>query len=120
MFFRIVGDNIDMNINARIQTKENTNHSLHWTHQFAVLDKVSDPALESTVPQKSLKDLQFIELLPDAAVQNNFVWQWAVLVSRVITKYLPPFKAFRKNAIFHIPHKYSKEMTTKSETVSAG
>lgn len=120
MFFRIVGDNIDMNINARIQTKENTNRSLHSTHQFAVLAKVSDPALESTVPQKSLKDLQFIELLPDAAVQNNFVWQWAVLVSRVITKYLPPFKAFRKNVLFHIPHKYSNEMTTKSETVSAG
>lgn len=109
-----------MNINARIQTKENTNRSLHLTHQFAVLAKVSDPALESTVPQKSLKDLQFIELLPDAAVQNNFVWQWAVLVSRVITKYLPPFIAFRKNVLFHIPHKYSKEMTTKSETVSAG
>lgn len=120
VFFRIVGDNIDMNINARIQTKENTNRSLHSTHQFAVLAKVSDPALESTVPQKSLKDLQFIELLPDAAVQNNFVWQWAVLVSRVITKYLPPFIAFRKNVLFHIPHKYSKEMTTKSETVSAG
>ena len=78
MFFRIVGDNIDVNINARIQTKENTNRSLHWTYQFAVLDKVSDPALESTMAQKSLKHLQFIELLPDAAVQNNFVWQWAV------------------------------------------
>ena len=39
-------------------------------------------------------------------------------MSRVVTKYLPPFKVFRKNVIFHFPHKYSTEMTTKSETVS--
>lgn len=35
-----------------------------------------------------------------------------------MTKYLPPFEVFRKNVIFHIPHKYSTEITTKSETVS--
>ena len=81
---------------------------------------VSARAVTGGTGVNGLKDLQFIELLPDAAVQNNFVWQWAVLVSRVVTKYLPPFKAFRKNVIFHIPHKYSKEMATKSETVSAG
>ena len=81
---------------------------------------MSDPSLESTVAQKSFKDLQFIELLPDADVQNNFVWHWAVLVSRVVTKYLPPFKALRENVVFHIPNKFSKKMATKSETVSAG
>ena len=116
---RIVGDNIDVNISARIQTKDNTNRSLHWTHQFAVVDKVSDPTLEKTKAQKSLEDRQYIELLPDSAVQTKLIWQWAVLVSRVVTKYLPPFRAFRKNVIFHIPHKYSEEMATKSETVSA-
>lgn len=73
--------------------------------------------METFKKQKSLKDLQYIELLPDPAVQENFIWQWAVLVSRVVTKYLPPFKVFRKNVIFHIPHKYSTEIT-KSETVS--
>jgi len=92
-----------------------------WHEKFIpiLVDKMSDPSLESTVAQKSLKDLQFIELLPNADVQNNFVWHWAVLVSRVVTKYLPPFKAFKENVVFHIPHKYSKEMATKSETVSA-
>lgn len=114
-----MGDNIDLNISARIQTKEHCNRSLHWTHQFAVVDRASDPSLETFKKQKSLKDLQYIELLPDPAVQENYIWQWAILVSRVVTKYLPPFKVFRKNVIFHIPHKYSTEMTTKSETVSS-
>ena len=69
--------------------------------------------------QKSISDLQFIDFLPDSLVQTNLVWQWAVLVSRVVTKYLPAFKVFRKNVIFHIPHKYVEEMAQKSETVCA-
>ena len=60
---------------------------------------MSDPALESTMAQKSLKDLQYIELLPDAAVQNNFVWQWAVLVSRDVTKYYMDYSELMKKLI---------------------
>jgi len=81
---------------------------------------VSDTALESTKPQKPVEGLQYIDLLPDAAVQQNFIWQWAVLESRVVTKYLPAFAEFRKDVIFHIPHKCSEEMSTKSETCSLG
>ena len=55
-----MGDNIDLNISARIQTKEHCNRSLHWTHQFAVVDRASDPSLETFKKQKSLKDLQYI------------------------------------------------------------
>lgn len=70
-------------------------------------------------PQKTISDLQFIDFLPDSFDQTNLVWHWAVLVSRVVTKYLPAFKVFRKNAIFHIPHKYIEEMAQKSEKVCA-
>ena len=83
-----------------------------------MVDKVATPSLELTKPQKRLADLEYLDLLPDAAVQKNLVWQWAVLVSRVVTQYLPAFKVYRKNVIFHIPHKYSEEMAKKSETVS--
>ena len=83
-----------------------------------MVDKVTDPLLESTKAQQSIADLQYKDLLPDPAIQKNFIWQWAVLISRVITKYLPAFKTYRKNVIFHIPHKYSEEMAQKSETVS--
>ena len=104
---RIVADNIDINISAHIQTKDHVNYSLHWTHQYAVVGKVATPSLESTKPQKRLADLEYLDLLPDAAVQKNLVWQWAVLVSRVVTQYLPAFKVYRKNV-----------MAKKSETVS--
>lgn len=83
-----------------------------------MLEKVVDPVLNDSNPQKSVKDLQLIELLPDQYVQKNLVWQWAVLVSRVITRYLHAFKYLQPDVIRHIPHKYSNEMANKSDTVS--
>ena len=118
LYNRIVADNVDHNIYARVQTKDQSNRSLHWTHQYALLEKVIEPALDDTTAQKSVEDLQLTELLPDHNVQNNLNWQWAVLVSRVIAKYLPAFKGFQSDVIYHIPHKYSEEMAQKSDTVS--
>jgi len=118
LFIRLVADNVDHNIHARVQTKTDTNRSLHWTHQFAMKEKVANPDCESSQPQKSVKQLSLVELLPSKSVQDNMVWQWAILVSRVITTYLKPFQAFSQYVIYHIPHIYSKEMSAKSEIVS--
>lgn len=81
-------------------------------------EKVINPESEESMPQKPIDDLQLVELLPDKVVQENLVWQWAVLVSRVITKYLTKFKMYAKYVLYHIPHPYSKEMAEKSEIVS--
>ena len=64
-FDRLVGDNIDHETHARIQSKEHTNRSIHWTHQYAILDRVQDPTLEKHASQKDVDDVQLIELLPD-------------------------------------------------------
>ena len=44
---RLVGDNIDYEIHARVQSQNHKNRSIHWTHQFAVLDRVQNPKLDS-------------------------------------------------------------------------
>ena len=115
---RLVGDNIGHEILVRVQTKAHTNRSIHWTHQFAVLDRVQEPGLEDTKSQKTVKDLQFRELLPDSIVQRNLMSRWAVLVSRIVIKYLKPFNFLRKRVVWHIPHPYSKEMAQRSTVVS--
>ena len=115
---RLVADNIDHEILVRVQTKTHTNRSIHWTHQFAVLDRVQEPGLEDTKSQKSVKHLQFRELLPDCNVQKNLITRWAVLVSRIVTKYLKPFNFLKKRVVWHIPHPYSKEMAQRSTLVS--
>ena len=101
-----------------MQTKAHTNRSIHWTHQFAVLDRVQEPGLEDTNSRKTVKDLQFRELLPDSIVQRYLMSRWAVLVSRIVTKYLKPFNFLRKRVVWHIPHPYSKEMAQRSTVVS--
>ena len=114
---RIVADNIDHEVYARIQTKEHNNNSIHWTHQYAVRDKVVNPTLETSAPQVDPDDLQLSVLLPDRGVQQNIINQWTVLVSRIVTKYIPAFQNFQKNVIWHIPHEFSEEMSTKSDMV---
>lgn len=115
---RLVGDNIDYEIHARVQSQKHKNRSLHWTHQFAVLDRVQDPTLDTNKSQKSVADIQLSEILPDRNVQSRLVRNWAVIVSRVVTKSLDPFKPFQGLVVRHIPHKYSKQMSQKSDSVS--
>lgn len=119
---RLASDNIDHEIQVQVQTVQTvrvqTSRSIHWTHEFAVLDRVQEPGLEDTKSQKTVKDLQFRELLPDSIVQRNLTSRWAVLVSWIATKYLKPFDFLRKRVVRHIPHPYSKEMAQRSTVVS--
>ncbi len=87
-FYRLVRDNIDQEIHARSQSKDHGNRSLHWTHQFAVLNRIQDPLLDDQVQQKPVSEIHYIELLPDSQVQETLLHNWAVLVIRVVTKYL--------------------------------
>ncbi|PFX11522.1 hypothetical protein AWC38_SpisGene24707, partial [Stylophora pistillata] len=114
-FFKIVGDNIDYELHTRIQTKKHGNQSIHWTHQYAIRDSVIDSLLDNIKPQKSLDELQLVELLPTPDVQARLRRSWAILVSRVVTKHLKEFQFLRRVVINHIPHPFSSEASKMSE-----
>lgn len=116
--YRIVGDNIDSHLNARYQSHERKNKSIHWTQQYAVRDRVSEPHLDNSKPKKPLNEIQLSDLLPVKDVQDTFKRNCAVLVSRVVSKHLKPFQHFQDVVERHIPHQYSKEMNEKSDIVS--
>ena len=115
---RLVGDNIDFEIQARIQSKSLGNKSIHWTHQFAIWDRVQDPSLDDKSSQRSVKDVPFVEVLPDEHVLTTLVHDFAVIVSRIITKYLKYFHSLNNVVVRHIPHPHTKEMSEKSQIVS--
>ena len=71
-FYRLVGDNVDMTVHAKIQSKDNPNKSIHWTQQYGVLNRVNGPLLNRKRPQKALKHIQLVELLPGKEVNENF------------------------------------------------
>lgn len=118
MVFRIVGDNIDFSIERRFQTKDKTNQSVHWTQQYAVVDRVDGSYLDNSQPKKQLKDLQLVDILPVKEVQECFQRNCTVLVSRVIPKYITAFKHMQDVVTYHIAHIHSQEMDKKSEIVS--
>ncbi|PFX16023.1 hypothetical protein AWC38_SpisGene19734 [Stylophora pistillata] len=113
----LVEDNIDYEIHARVQSQQHKNRSIHWTHQFAVLDRIQDPSLDNYSSQNRVSKIQLADLLPDKNVQEILARNWAVIVSRVITKYLPPSHSFQDVVVRHIPHAYSKEVSEKSESI---
>jgi hypothetical protein len=115
---RLIADNIDHEINARVQTKDNKNRSIHWTHQYAVLDRVHDPTLDRKKSQKPTSSIDFVEILPDQQVQAHLMENFAVLISRVITKYLKHFQPLRNLVVRHVPHQFEKQSATKSNIVS--
>ena len=73
---RIVGDNIDLMIDARIQTASYGNRSLHWTQQYGVLNRVIEPLLNEKEPQRPMPEIELGDLLPVKFVQDNLVYPY--------------------------------------------
>ncbi|CAB3990217.1 Hypothetical predicted protein, partial [Paramuricea clavata] len=96
----LVGDNIDYHIQARYQSTDRTNQSIHWTQQYAVLNRIDISSFDNS------------KLL--------IKWNCSILVSRVISKYLDSFKHLQDCVVRHISHKYSKEMSQKSDICCLG
>ena len=115
---RIVGDNWDLEVKARCQTKSQNNKSLHYFHAYAVKDRVIPKGLSNQRPQKGIDEVEMQEILPTAEVQESILSDLCYIIPRVIAEYLLPYKTFRKAVHYHIPHAHSQEMTEKSEVVS--
>ena len=82
------------------------------------MDRLQSDLTVPQTPQKKIKDIQLVELLPVQDVQQQLKSRWAVLVSRVVCKFLQPFKHLEDVVVHHIPHPYTAEMSEKSAFVS--
>jgi hypothetical protein len=117
-FNRIVADNLDFTVKTRVQTSQNKNLSIHWTHQYGIQDRVSCALSSENSCQKKIEELELSELLPTTEVNSQIACDFVILVSRILTKFLKPFEIFKDVVIHHIPHPYTDEMTAKSDVVS--
>lgn len=78
----------------------------------------AEPSMSTTTPRKPRKNVQLVDLLPNKAVHERLVQRWAVLISRIVCKYITSLQPLQDVVVYHVNHKYSKEMASKSETVS--
>ena len=73
--------------------------------------------LDDSKPQKQVKDLEMVDILPSQDEQAYIKSNMIILVFRLICKYLPVNKEFTSVVIHHIPHEFSSQMKKKSEQV---
>lgn len=119
--FKLCGDNIDKTVKRRYMRSDRGNISLHYFHIYATLDRVDVSSLSVSPLPTCLPSPENISesLLPSASDDIKIKKNFAVLVSRVMATHLKFFSFSFEDVIqWHIPHKFSAEMSMKSTVVS--
>ena len=94
----------------------NQTRSLHYFHTYAVRDRVDMSQFSDNV---NIGEIPLQEILPTCQDEVIMRANLALLVRRVLAKYMPFFGALAKGLERHITHEFSKEMSQKSEVVNA-
>lgn len=113
--FKIVGDNIDKTVRPRHETMASHNQSLHYFHCYAVHDRVNLSSFSDEPTQVDTHLFSPEVLLPSKGDLSKILQNFAVLITRVVVAYLPCFKSFSAVVVKHIPHRFSSEMSKKSD-----
>lgn len=97
-----------------------SDHQKSLVHMYSILagrSRTPAPQLSHQGTVADLAGLSYTEFLPTQhdveCVTSNLV----VIVSRILTEYIRDLSPLSKAVIKHIPHKYSAQMSKKSEVV---
>ena len=98
-------------------TVDHQSQSLHYFNMYAVQDRVDLSHLSNESRIIDPDEIDFSKFLPLAedyeAITDNFV-----LTSKILVEHLPHFSKYAPVVPKDIQHKYSKEMSKKSNVVS--
>ena len=98
-------------------TEDHQNVDTHDCVKGYVLNRVGGNQLDSTKPQKKLKDMpngEFIFGKDDHIIQRT---HYKVLIQRVLVDNIICLKSFTTCVLRHIPHKHSSEMSSQCQMV---
>jgi hypothetical protein len=121
--FILATDNLDRNIKPRHQTIASKTISMHWSNTIAVKDRCDfsnfedDHDILPSIDPLSQLDIESL-FLPNKEDDENIINNFAVITGRILIKYVPSFAKFSSLSTKHIEHKYSREMSLKSQVVS--
>ena len=117
VIFKFWGDNVDHKRHVR---DVRSDHQVEMMHMYSILagrSRTQKESLSRTGSVGNLRSTSSSPSLPSAedvqCAKNNLV----TLVSRIITQYIQEFSPLSKVVPKHILHKYSAEMSKKSEVV---
>ena len=112
-----MGDNIDKEVRPRQMRSDYQTRSVHYLHTYAVRDRIDLSAISDQAPSVEISSIDLINLLPNAEDDECLQRKFAILIARVLLQYSPYFSRFGQAVEGHIEHKYSYEISLKSEVV---
>lgn len=116
---KLVGDNIDWTIHPRFVRIDQQTQSAHYFNCYAVLDRIDLSSLSDVLPrmQPNMKEV-ISKVFPNAHEESVMHDDFAVLLARMLCSHMTYFRETFADVIdWHIQHRYSAEMSTKSEVV---
>ena len=117
--FKIVGDNLDRNITPRYQRLDSQTRSLHFFNSLALLDRCNFSTLSDSVKPIQQSDIDITLFLPNEHDLMEITRNFAIIIGRIIHKYVPFFSKIPGLSIEHIVHEHYTEMSRKSEMVNS-
>lgn len=115
--FVVPFDNIDMHLNRRQMTMTEQNKDVHWVNHEMIENRVPGNHLPSDRQSGDILEVPNAQFFPSADDQRKQRESYLILVSRILVDYFEAFSVFKDVCIRHIPHKYTKEMSTHSNKV---
>lgn len=115
--YKLVGDNIDKEVRPRQMRSDHQTRSLHYFHTYAVRDRIDLSGISDQAPSVQISSIDLTKLLPNADDDECLRRNFAILIARVLRQYSQYFSRFGQAVEGHIEHKYSREMSFKSEVV---
>ena len=110
-------DNLDVSLKRRNMTVEQQNQDYHWVNHNMVENRISGVSMATSAPKKQLLDVENVRFLPSLEDQRSQKMNYIVLCSRVLISYFNVLEPLSDACIQHIPHKYSQEMSQKTNKV---
>ena len=116
---KIVFDNIDYYAEIHEMTEDNQNKDEHWVTVMETENRVSGNHLSSVSPhEEKLMSLECGLGLPNRSEHQLQQNDYVILVSRIITIYVPCLNFLNCVTVKHIKHQYSHETSHPTTTVS--
>ena len=116
--FKLVIDNIDMNLRPRHQTFERQTQSIHYVNAYAVRDRIDFSRLENRMVNLENNQVSAESLYPSAHDHSCIMANFAILAGRILHESIPALNQMPNLITQHIKHPHYKEMSSKSITVS--
>ena len=115
--FTIAFDNLDVQVRRKNMTMTAQNDDFHWVNHRMIVNRVSGYQPVARKPRPSLNEVPNIKFMPTLQDQERQRFNYIILTSRFVVEYFKILEPFKDVCIWHIPHKYTKEMSTKSKKV---